>query len=102
MAAKNTPKSKLKTKPVIKAKTKKAIAKTANKATVKNKSKAPVKALKKTTAKTKATPRKATIVKRVTFTTQEFKDVQQMLAASNCQNLKEWITKKMAEQKLPA
>ncbi len=81
-------KAKIKIKTVIKAK----------KAT----RKMSIKALKKATTKPmpKIKARKAEIVKRVTFTTQEFKKVQQMLAANDCQNLKEWITKRISEQKL--
>ena len=80
MVTKITPKTKFKTKPVTKA-------------TVKTKPKMPIKTLKKKTVK-------ATIVKRVTFTAQEFKKVQQMLTTNDCQTLKEWITKRISEQKL--
>ena len=89
-------KAKIKTKTVIKVK------KATSKPTVKTKAKMPIKALKKETTKPmpKIKARKAAIVKRVTFTTQEFKKVQQMLAANDCQNLKEWIIKRISEQKL--
>ena len=96
MVTKMNAKAKIKTKTVIKAK------KSTRKPTVKTKAKMSIKALKKAT--TRPMPnikaRKAEIVKRVTFTTQEFKKVQQMLAANDCQNLKEWITKRISEQKL--
>ena len=71
------------------------------KAKAKIKTKTVIKAKKATTKPMpKIKARKAEIVKRVTFTTQEFKKVQQMLAANDCQNLKEWITKRISEQKL--
>ncbi len=76
MPPKITPKSKIKHKP-----------------TIKTKPKMPIKTLKKKTTK-------VTIVKRVTFTAQEFKSVQQMLTANDCQTLKEWITKIISEHKL--
>ena len=79
-------KFKNKTKPIVKAKAKMPI-KAANKRTAKS-------SIKKTTTK------KPTIVKRVTFTSQEFKAVQQMLTDNDCQTLKEWITKRISERKL--
>ena len=91
MVTKVTPKTKFKTKPVIKAK--KITTKPVTKSTIKTKPKMPTKTLKKKTAK-------ATIVKRVTFTAQEFKEIQQMLTTNDCQTLKEWITKRISEQKL--
>ena len=89
-------KAKIKTKAVIKAK------KATRKPTVKTKAKISIRASKKETTKTmpKIKVRKAEIVKRVTFTTQEFKKVQQMLATNDCQNLKEWIIQRISEQKL--
>jgi len=74
--------------------------KTKFKVTVKAKPKAPTKALSKKAAKSKTPTRKPAIVKRVTFTAQEFKSVQQMLTANDCQTLKEWINKKTSEHKL--
>ena len=73
------------------------------KSTVKAKAKMPTKAPNKRTAKSsikKTTPRKTAIVKRITFTTQEFKLVQQMLTDNACQTLKEWVNKKISEHKL--
>ena len=60
------------------------------KVTVKTKSKMPIKALKNKTTK-------ANIVKRVTFTVQEFKKIQLMLTNNDCKTLKEWITKRISE-----
>jgi len=70
---------------------------------VKAKAKMPLKASNKRTAKSsikKTTIRKSAIVKRVTFTSQEFKAVQQMLTVNDCQTLKEWIIKRISEHKL--
>jgi len=88
--------TKIKTKSKLKAK------KFTVRPTIKTKAKMPVKALNKkiTKSNSKMKARKAEIVKRVTFTAQEFKAVQQMLTANDCQSLKEWITKRISDHKL--
>jgi len=74
--------------------------KTKFKITVKAKPRTSTKTLSKKAMQSETPTRKSAIVKRVTFTIQEFKEVQQMLAANDCQNLKSWITKRISEQKL--
>ena len=73
----------------------KAKSKNKTKSIVKAKAKMPIKAASKRAAK--VIIKKSAIVKRITFTTQEFKSVQQMLTANDCQTLKEWITKRIAD-----
>ena len=50
----------------------------------------------RTSPKIKA--RNTIVSKRVTFTPAEFKEVQKMLTANDCQTLKEWIVKRIGEQ----
>ena len=71
----------------------KAKSKNKTQSIVKAKAKMPIKAA-------RVIIKKSAIVKRITFTTQEFKSVQQMLTANDCQTLKEWITKRIADHKL--
>ena len=74
--------------------------KTKFKVTVKAKPRAPTKAVSKKVMQSKMPTKKLTIVKRITFTAKEFKEVQQMLTTNDCQTLKEWITKIISEHKL--
>jgi len=48
--------------------------------------------------KPKIKARNTIVSKRVNFTSTEFKEVQKILTANDCQTLKEWIVKRIGEQ----